>query len=51
MDRFDGKGILVWDSITFGRHSPLHVFDAGTGNAHRYGDEVLEANVRLFWVL
>lgn len=31
-----------------GSRTPLHVFDAGTVNAHRYRDEILEAYVRLF---
>ena len=28
--------------------TPLHVIDADTLNAHRYGDEILEAYMRLF---
>ena len=31
-----------------GSCSPLHVFDAGTVNAHNYKDEILEAYERLF---
>lgn len=29
--------------------TPLHFYDAGTVNVHRYSDEVLEAYVSSFW--
>ncbi|GFT07241.1 hypothetical protein TNCV_1416821 [Trichonephila clavipes] len=42
-DRFGGKGILVWGSVTLGSRPPLHVFDTGIVNAQLCLDEVLEA--------
>ncbi|GFS56915.1 hypothetical protein TNCV_2661191 [Trichonephila clavipes] len=46
--RFGGKGIVVWGGIMFRNHASLYFFDAGTVNAQRYRDEVLEAYERFF---
>lgn len=35
IDRFGGKNIFVWSGIRLGRHTPQHVFNANTANAHR----------------
>ncbi|GFY01970.1 hypothetical protein TNCV_5098311 [Trichonephila clavipes] len=34
-----------------GGRTHLYVFDAGAVNSQGYGDEILEAYVRFFWVL
>lgn len=37
----------MWGSIMSGTCTPLHVFDAGTLNAHCYREEVLQTYVML----
>ncbi|GFS68640.1 transposable element Tcb1 transposase [Trichonephila clavipes] len=41
-DKYGGRGVLVWGGIM------LHIFDAGSVNGTRYGNEVLLPYVRLF---
>ncbi|GFV15152.1 transposable element Tcb2 transposase [Trichonephila clavipes] len=47
-DRFGGCGVLVWGGIILDSRTPLHIFDAGSVNAQRYKDDILESRVRLF---
>ncbi|GFY24839.1 transposable element Tcb2 transposase [Trichonephila clavipes] len=51
INRFGGKGILVWGCILLDNFTPMFVFYAGIANAQCYRDEVLEAYVRLFWII
>lgn len=47
IDKFGGRRTLVWISVMLDIRTPQHIFDAGTVNAYRYRDEVLEVCVRL----
>ncbi|KAJ4441324.1 hypothetical protein ANN_11179 [Periplaneta americana] len=44
---FCGSGVLVRAGIMFNGRTDLHIFAAGTVNAQRYRDEVLERHVQL----
>ncbi|GFT64274.1 transposable element Tcb2 transposase [Trichonephila clavipes] len=47
-DRYGGRGVLVWGGIMLGSRTDLHIFDAGSVNGTRYGNEILLPYVRLF---
>ncbi|GFU31601.1 transposable element Tcb2 transposase [Trichonephila clavipes] len=47
-DRYGGRGVLVWGGIILGSRTDLHIFDAGSVNGTRYGNEILLPYVRLF---
>ena len=47
-EHYAGGGLLVWSGIMQDTYSPLHVFDNGSMNCHRYRKEVLEPYVLLF---
>ncbi|GFV33017.1 transposable element Tcb2 transposase [Trichonephila clavipes] len=48
MDRYEGRGVLVWGGIMLGSRTDLHIFDAGSVNRTRYCNEILLPYVRLF---
>ncbi|GFU43898.1 transposable element Tc3 transposase [Trichonephila clavipes] len=48
MDRYGGRGVLVWGGIMLCSRTDLHVFDAGSVNGKRYCNELLLPYVRLF---
>ncbi|GFX39689.1 transposable element Tcb1 transposase [Trichonephila clavipes] len=45
---FRGGRIMVWDGISLGYHTDLHIFKRDSMTAVRYRDEVLEPIVRLY---
>ncbi|GFX50228.1 transposable element Tcb2 transposase [Trichonephila clavipes] len=47
-DRYGGRGVLVWGGIMLGSRTDLHIFNAGSVNGTRYGNEILLPYVRLF---
>ncbi|GFX00798.1 transposable element Tcb1 transposase [Trichonephila clavipes] len=47
-DRYGDRGVLVWGGIMLGSRTDLHIFDAGSVNGTRYGNEILLPYVRLF---
>ncbi|GFU84742.1 transposable element Tcb2 transposase [Trichonephila clavipes] len=47
-DRYRGRGVLVWGCIMLGSRTDLHIFDAGSVNGTRYGNEILLPYMRLF---
>ncbi|GFW04935.1 transposable element Tcb1 transposase [Trichonephila clavipes] len=48
IERFGGRGVLVWRGIMLGSRTDLHIFDAGSVNGTRYCNEILLPYVRLF---
>ncbi|GFW29549.1 transposable element Tcb2 transposase [Trichonephila clavipes] len=48
MDRYGGRGVLVWGGIMLGSRTDLHIFDAGSVNGTRYCNDILLPYVRLF---
>ncbi|GFT50240.1 transposable element Tcb2 transposase [Trichonephila clavipes] len=48
LDRYGGRGILVWGGIMLGSRTDLHIFDAGSVNGTRYCNEIFLPYVRLF---
>ncbi|GFX04910.1 transposable element Tcb2 transposase [Trichonephila clavipes] len=47
-NRYRGRGVLVWGGIMLGSRTDHHIFDAGSVNGNRYGNEILLPYVRLF---
>ncbi|GFV37263.1 transposable element Tc1 transposase [Trichonephila clavipes] len=48
MDRYGGRGVLVWGGIMLGSRTDIHIFDAGSVNGTRYCNEILLPYVCLF---
>ncbi|GFU25759.1 transposable element Tcb2 transposase [Trichonephila clavipes] len=48
MDRYGGRGVLIWGGIMLGSRTDLHIFDAGSVNGTLYCNEILLPYVRLF---
>ncbi|GFV39990.1 transposable element Tc3 transposase [Trichonephila clavipes] len=48
IDRYGGRGVLVWGGIMLGSRTDFHIFDAGSVNGTRYCNEILLPYVRLF---
>ncbi|GFT28757.1 transposable element Tcb2 transposase [Trichonephila clavipes] len=48
IERYGGRGVLVWGGIMLGSRTDLHIFDAGSVNGTRYCNEILLPYVRLF---
>lgn len=45
-DSYCDDGIMVWEGISLGGHTDLHVFQGGTLTGVRYRDEILDPYVR-----